>query len=96
MLFGASGATSLLPGASTSGFVKPSCVTPRLDHDATTSSSSIDVPLSSSAPAVITNGSLPGAKDTEFDEEPSLPAAAATTMPENQAASAAASSGSVL
>jgi hypothetical protein len=38
VLLGASAATSFVPGASTSGFAKPSWVTPRLDHDGTLSS----------------------------------------------------------
>ena len=51
--------------------------------------------MSSSAPTVITYGSLPGARDTASGAVPRLPAAATTVMPANQAASAAASSGSV-
>ena len=39
----------------------PSWVRPRLDQGASTSSSRVNVPRSSSAPAVITHGSLPGA-----------------------------------
>jgi hypothetical protein len=50
----------------------------------------------SSAPTVITNGSLPGAYDSETgpESEPWFPAAATTTMPSNQRASTALSSGS--
>src|SRR5215208_6611534 len=93
-LSGASGATMCAPGASTSGLSKPSCVTPRLDHDATASSLVNFVPRSSTAPTEITNGSLPGAYKTASGSSPRLPAAVTTTRPANQAASAAASRGS--
>src|SRR5215207_5511552 len=78
-----------------SGLAKPSCVVPALDHDAATSSSRPLVPMSSSAPTLMTYGSLPGACDTASPAAPRLPAAATTTRPANQADSAAASSGSV-
>src|SRR5215213_9239237 len=88
--------TMWAPGATTSGLAKPSCVRPRLDQLASASSPICFVPLSSTAPTVITYGSLPGAYLTASESLPRLPAAATTTMPLNQAASAAASSGSVL
>src|SRR6516164_4343855 len=79
-----------------SGFWTPSWVVPRLDQLATVSSLGSGVPFSSAAPTVITYGSFAGAYCTASDAVPRLPAAATTTIPCIQAASAAASSGSVL
>src|SRR5262245_61434834 len=94
-LFGASVEDSEAPGASTSGLRTPSCVRPRLDQGARGSSGRVNVPVSSSAPAVITHGSFAGANVTPSFVPPSFPAAATTTRPLNQALSTAASSGSV-
>ena len=55
----------------------------------------MNVPLSSSAPAVMTHGSFAGANVTPSLVVPSLPAAVTTTRPLNHALSTAASSGSV-
>src|SRR6476469_4437940 len=52
------------PGATTSGLRKPSCVRPWLDHEVRKSSVIAGVPPSSTAPTVITKGSLAGAKST--------------------------------
>src|SRR6266850_3044915 len=47
--------TTFRPGATTSGFARPSTgVTPREDHDASASSTIVAVPLSSMPPTVIT------------------------------------------
>ena len=54
------GATIQRPGADSSGFAKPSPVCPYADHGAATSSAGSAVPLVSSAPTEITNGSFPG------------------------------------
>src|SRR5215212_8410450 len=82
------------PGATRSGLTYPSCVTPRLDHGARLSSVVSLVPWSSTAPTVITYGSLAGAYDTASASVPRFPAAATTTNPCIQAASTAASNGS--
>src|SRR6188474_192031 len=95
-LSGDSSDTMWAPGAVTSGFANPSWVRPRLDQLASSSSVLFLVPWSSTPPTEITNGSLPGAYETASEAVPRLPAAATTTMPLNQAASTAASSGSVL
>ena len=55
------GATIIRPGADSSGFVKPSAVRPYADHGARKSSDGSSVPFWSTAPTVMTNGSLPGA-----------------------------------
>ena len=60
-LSGASVETMWAPGAPMSGFSKPSCVAPTLDHSVGASSPRHAVPLSSIAPTVSANGSLPGA-----------------------------------
>src|SRR3954451_21845736 len=60
-LFGAFTETMWAPGATTSGLAKPSCVTPRLDHGVSESSDVTFVPWSSTAPTVMTYGSLAGA-----------------------------------
>src|SRR5436309_13990243 len=78
---GASVETMWAPGALTSGLAKPSCVSPRLDHDAKASSLLPWVPLSSTAPPEMTNGSLPGAHEAASALVPRLPAAATTTTP---------------
>ena len=49
------------PGAATSGFANPSSVYPYDDQGAAVSSLVETEPLTSSAPTVNTNGSLPGA-----------------------------------
>jgi hypothetical protein len=67
---------------------------PRLDHEVSVSSVVAFVPRSSTAPTVITNGSLAGAKSTASAASPWLPAAATTTTPRAHTASTAASSGS--
>src|SRR5579884_1172522 len=95
-LFGASTETMWAPGAYTSGFWKPSWVVPWLDHGAIVSLSGLDEPFSSTAPTVITYGSLAGAKSTAPGTAPRFPAATTTVSPCIQADSAAASSGSVL
>ena len=95
-LFGASSDVMCAPGAVTSGLSNPSWVRPRLDQSASLSSCWSSVPMSSTPPTEITYGSLAGAYLTASEAEPRLPAAATTTMPLNQAASTAASSGSVL
>src|SRR5947209_20617091 len=95
-LFGASTETMCAPGAYTSGFWMPSWVVPWLDQLAGESSLGSAVPFSSAAPTVITYGSLAGAYCTASDALPRLPAAATTTTPCIHAASAAASSGSVV
>src|SRR5919108_1926423 len=89
------GAVMYRPGAERSGLVKPSIVFPYADQLGSVSSLGSDVPFWSSAPTVITNGSLPGAYDIETGPPlPWLPAAATTTMPFSQSASTARSSGS--
>src|SRR5215208_5051493 len=95
-LFGARAETIRAPGAWISGLAKPFTVVPRLDQTGRLSSPSAWLPWSSTAPTVITYGSLPGAWSTAPSAEPRLPAAATTTIPLNQADSTAASSGSVL
>src|SRR5437588_12548576 len=95
-LFGANTETMWAPGAYRSGFWTPSWVVPWLDQVAATSSPGSAVPFSSAAPTVITYGSLAGAYWTASAALPRLPAAATTTIPCIQAASAAASSGSVV
>src|SRR2546430_15407681 len=52
-LLGASSETMCAPGASTSGFAKPSCVVPRLDQSASVSSREFLVPWSSTPPTEI-------------------------------------------
>ena len=52
------------PGAQISGFQKPSGVRPYADHGARAASLGFYVPPMSTAPTVITNGSLPGAYRT--------------------------------
>ena len=54
MLSGASTDTMCTPGAVTSGLSKPSCVVPRLDQSAISSSRGLTVPWSSTAPTVTT------------------------------------------
>jgi hypothetical protein len=93
--FGAIVETMCEPGATTSGFANPSWVVPRLDQLSSASSSVFFVPMSSTAPTVITNGSFPGAYERASELAPSLPDAVTTTMPLFHAASTAASSGSV-
>ena len=89
------GATIQRPGAEMSGFRKPSPVWPYADQGAATSSAVPSVPFVSSAPTVMTNGSLPGACVIETPPGwPKFPAAATTTTPWNQSFSTAASSGS--
>ena len=61
------------PGATTSGLLKPSCVTPRLEKVASVSSAGSAVSASSVAPTEITNGSLPGAYWTASAASPRLP-----------------------
>src|ERR1700729_2213403 len=95
-LFGASTETMCAPGAYTSGFWRPSCVVPWLDHDAIVSPTGFALPFSSTPPTVMTYGSLPGEYWTASDAVPRLPAAATMTIPCIQADSTAASSGSVL
>src|SRR6185503_3497972 len=95
-LFGASVETSPTPGASTSGLRTPSCVRPRLDQGARMSSRRMKVLRSSSAPTVMTHGSLAGENVTPSLESASLPAAATTVIPLFVACSTAASSGSVV
>src|ERR1700742_2318715 len=79
-----------------SGFEKPSSVVPYADQSGTVSSDGSDVWFWSSAPTVITNGSLPGAADMSTGPSPVpwLPDAATTTMPLSQRLSTAWSSGS--
>src|SRR3954449_10689960 len=61
VLFGEYGATMCAPGATTSGFSMPSCVTPWLDQAVIRSSEVFLVPWSSTEPTLIAYGSLPGA-----------------------------------
>src|SRR5438105_1269539 len=84
------------PGAETSGFEKPSIVVPYADQSGTVSSLGSEVMCWSSAPTVITNGSLAGAYDSETGPLalPWLPAAATTTMPSSHSRSTALSSAS--
>ena len=79
-----------------SGFWKPSIVYPYADQYGSVSSYGSAEPCWSSAPTVITNGSLPGENDMSTGpvSEPWLPAAATTTTPLNQRLSTALSSGS--
>ena len=82
------------PGATTSGFARPSTeVGPRDDHDASESSAVVAVPLSSTPPTVITYGSLPGVVTDELFG-PSLPAETTTVRPEKTSTSTAVASGS--
>ena len=72
------------PGASTSGFVKPSFVGPRPLKTDSRSSPDPGVPWSASDPTVTTKGSAPGIATVPFDGPP-FPAAAMTAMPANHA-----------
>src|SRR5579862_7188126 len=85
------GITMYRPGAEMSGFEKPSAVKPYADHQGTVSSDGSAVWFWSSAPTVITNGSLPGASDMSTGPVPvpKLPAAATTVMPANHSCSTA-------
>ncbi len=75
------------PGATTSGFTNPSnTVGPRELKSATTSSERNAVPLVSTAPTVMTAGSLAGERTLPYCTEPSsvrpvLPADVTTTKP---------------
>src|SRR3954465_13432780 len=60
---GAASETRCAPGATTSGFARPSvAVGPRPEKFGSTSSFVATVPLSSMAPTVMTNGSLAGSE----------------------------------
>ena len=86
--------TILRPGATRSGFARPSIgVMPREDHEASASSSGVAVPLSSMPPTVITYGSVPGDVIVR-SFGPSLPADTTTVMPAKTSTSAAVARGS--
>jgi len=77
------------PGATRSGFASPSYVVgPHDDHDGVESSAIVLVPLSSTAPTVITNGSSPGTA-IEPAPGPELPADTTTATPANESTSTA-------
>src|SRR5437588_12793830 len=85
--------TTDLPGATKSGLANPSPVGPTPEKVASVSSPMPAVVWSSLAPAVMTNGSSPGAAIVP-GAVPPLPAAVTTTTPEFHTRSTATSTGS--
>src|SRR5438309_6001844 len=80
------------PGAETSGLANPSAVYPYDDHGGLKSSARETVSLISTAPTVMTNGSLPG--EYTIACGPLFPDDVTTTMPLSHNRRTAASSGS--